>query len=414
MNKLKKVNPFKPHSPVPTAMFAGRFNEIDAFEKGLHQTKNGSPSNFLITGERGIGKSSLLMLFKPLANGSIETGYGKFNFITINTVISSRTNLLTFIKIIERGLKRELGKIESIRSFLNVTWDFVQRIKVMDSGIEAAIGTEDPDLVIDDFSYSLAETCNRIANPEKGEQSKDGIVIFIDEADNASCDLHLGYFIKVVTEMLQQHGCNSVMLVVAGLPDVIERLSASHESSLRVFNQLKIKELSPKDRHYVIERGIEEGNKVNDEPTSITLEAKSHISTLSEGYPHFIQQFSYSAFDKNTDGEISEDDVLNGAFDVGGALDAIGSRYYASQYHEQIKSDEYRQVLSIMAENMSSWVKKSEIREKFTGNDQTLTDALKALTARKIILKNPSKMGEYRLQQRGFALWIKLFGNRRK
>ena len=95
-------------------------------------------------------------------------------------------------------------------------------------------------------------------------------------------------------------------------------------------------------------------------------------------------------------------------------MDAIGSRYYASQYHEQIKSDEYRQVLSIMAENMSSWVKKSEIRAKFTGNDQTLTDALKALTARKIILKNQSKMGEYRLQQRGFALWIKLFGHRRK
>ena len=67
-----------------------------------------------------------------------------------------------------------------------------------------------------------------------------------------------------------------------------------------------------------------------------------------------------------------------------------------------------------MADSMSSWVKKSEIREKFTGGDQTLTDALKALTTRKIILKNPSKLGEYRLQQRGFALWIKMFGNRDK
>ncbi|EKO3715749.1 ATP-binding protein, partial [Vibrio metschnikovii] len=114
---MKKVNPFKPHSPVPTAMFAGRFNEITAFEKGLHQTKYGSPSNFLITGERGIGKSSLLMLYKPLANGDIETEYGKFNFVTVNAVISPRTNLLTFIKVIERSLKREIGKIESVRSF---------------------------------------------------------------------------------------------------------------------------------------------------------------------------------------------------------------------------------------------------------------------------------------------------------
>ncbi|ENM5895746.1 ATP-binding protein [Vibrio mimicus] len=411
---MKKINPFKPHSPVPTAMFAGRINEITAFEKGLHQTKYGSPSNFLITGERGIGKSSLLMLYKPLANGDIATEYGKFNFVTVNAVISPRTNLLTFIKIIERSLKREVGKIESVRSFLNDTWAFVQRIKVLDSGIEQSSTTEDPDLVIDDFVYSLSETCTRIANPEKGEQAKDGIVIFIDEADNSSCDLHLGYFLKVVTEMLQQYGCNTVMFVVAGLPDVIEKLSSSHESSLRVFNQLKVKELSPEDRHYVIERGMEEGNKLNEEQTTISADAKRHISTLSEGYPHFIQQFSYSAFDTNTDGEISEEDVLNGAFNVGGALDSIGSRYYAAQYHEQIKSDDYRQVLSIMAENLSSWVKKSEIREKFTGSDQTLTDALKALTARKIILKNPSKMGEYRLQQRGFALWIKLFGNRKK
>ena len=412
---LKKVNPFKPHSPVPTAMFAGRIKEIESFESGLHQTKYGSPSNFLITGERGIGKSSLLMLYKPLASGEIETTeYGKFNFVTVNAVISPRTNLLTFIKIIERGLKREIGKIESVRSFLNDTWDFVQRIKVMDSGIEQNANTEDPDLVIDDFAYSLSETCNRIANPEKGEQSKDGVIIFIDEADNASCDLHLGYFLKVVTEMLQQHGCNTVMFVVAGLPDVIEKLSSSHESSLRVFNQIKVQELSPQDRQYVIERGMEKGNEINGEGTTISADAKRHISTLSEGYPHFIQQFAYSAFDTNTDGEISEDDVLNGAFNVGGALDSIGSRYYASQYHEQIKSDEYRQVLSIMAENMSAWVKKSDIREKFTGSDHTLTDALKALTARKIILKNPSKIGEYRLQQRGFALWIKLFGNRQK
>ncbi len=412
--ELKKINPFKPNSPAPTAMFAGRINEINTFEHGLHQTRNGSPTHFLITGERGIGKSSLLMLYKPLADGSIATEYGNMNFVTINTSISPRTNLNTFIKIIDKGLKRELGKIESVRSFLNETWSFVQRIKIMDSGIEKNSVAEEPDLIIDDLAYSLAETCNRITNPEKGEQAKDGIVFFIDEADAASPELHLGYFIKIVTEMLQQHNCTNVMFVIAGLPEVIGKLSDSHESSLRIFHHLKVKELLKEDRYYVIEQGMSEGNRVNQDLTTISDEAKSRISTLSEGYPHFIQQFAYSAFDINDDGEISEHDVLAGAFNEGGALDSIGRRYYASQYHEQIKSDEYRDVLAIMAESLSAWVKKSEIRQKFTGSDQTLTDALKALTNRKIILKNPSKLGEYRLQQRGFALWIKMFGNRDK
>ena len=129
---MKKINPFKPHSPVPTAMFAGRLNEIYTFETALFQTKSGNPSNLLITGERGIGKSSLLALFKPLANGEIKSpDYEKFNFITLNSVISSGTNLVTFIKLIQRSLKRELDKDETFRKIMGNTWDFVQRIKGM-------------------------------------------------------------------------------------------------------------------------------------------------------------------------------------------------------------------------------------------------------------------------------------------
>lgn len=105
---------------------------------------------------------------------------------------------------------------------------------------------------------------------------------------------------------------------------------------------------------------------------------------------------------------------MDGAFKDRGALDAIGARYYASNHYEQIKSDEYRQVLSIMAESMNSWVTKKEIAGKFSGSDQTLNNVLQALTTRKIILRNTSTRGEYRLQQKGFALWIKLFGERRK
>ena len=408
-----KINPYKPNSPVPPGMFAGRLVEIKVLENGLYQTKHGNPSHFLITGERGIGKSSLITYIKPTARGDIVApGYDPFNFIVVNTVISNKSTLISFIKLIERNLKREIGKIEKIRGFLDDTWSFVQRLKIMDSGIDKAQTHEDLDLIIDDFSYSLAQTCNRITNPEKGEESKDGIVIFVDESDNACEDLHIGYFFKVVTELLQQHGCENVMFIVAGLPEIINKLSESHESSVRIFTQLKIKELNPDDRKYVINRGLEVANEENEEQTTISSDARNLLSTLSEGYPHFLQQFAHSAFETNTNGEISDDDVGKGAFKDGGALDAIGSRYYQSAYNEQIKSDEYRQVLEIMADSMNSWIKKSEIKVKFTGSDHGLSNALQALTARKIILKNPSKIGEYRLQHRGFALWIKLFGQR--
>lgn len=414
---MAKVNPFKPNSPVPPGMFAGRIEEIESLEKGLHQTKNGNNSNFLIIGERGIGKSSLIGYIKPTAQGLITSSdYDKFNFVVVNTVISNKSTLISFIKLLERNLKREIekiGKAEKVRAFFDDTWSFVQRLRIMDSGIDKAQANEDLDLIIDDFAYSLSETCKRITNPENGEIVKDGIMIIVDEADNACADLHIGYFFKVVTELLQQNSCDNVMFIVAGLPDVVEKLTSSHESSMRVFTKLEVKELKPDDRKYVVDRGLEVSNEQNEEKTTITGNAKNMISTLSEGYPHFIQQFSYSAFEANTDGEISEEDVGKGAFSNGGALDSIGSRYYQALYNEQIKSDEYREVLEIMAENLNSWIKKSDIRAKFSGNDHTVSDALKALTARKIILKNPSKLGEYRLQHKGFALWIKLFGRKK-
>ena len=158
---------------------------------------------------------------------------------------------------------------------------------------------------------------------------------------------------------------------------------------------------------------MEAGNKINEDKTTITNDARLQVANLSEGYPHFIQQFGHSAFEHNSDGEISGDDVLDAAFKSGGAIDAIGNSYYASAFNEKIKSDEYRQVLTIMSEKMNLWITKAQIRVKFTGDETTLSNALQALTSRKIILKNSSKLGEYRLQQRGFALWIRLFGQRR-
>lgn len=410
---MPKINPFKPNSPISIGMFAGRYDELIAIEKGLFQTKNQNPSHYLITGERGIGKSSLLMYMSSVAKGEIDSiSHGRFKFLTISTSISDKTDLVTLIKLIERHISRELGKNEAIRKFLSDTWSFIQRLKVMDCGIESSLKEYDPDIVIDDFAYSLSETSKRITSEGKPENKFDGIIILLDECDNASSNIQLGYFIKKVTEDLQRHTCNNVMFVFAGLPDVTEKLSNSHESSMRIFTQLIIKELKVDDRRYVVRKGIEESDRINTEKITIANDAINQISSLSEGYPHFIQQFAFSAFDHNCDGEISSEDVLNGAFSQGGAIDAIGNRYYLSAYRDKIKTDEYRQVLSIMAENLNSWVKKSEIAAKFSGDNTKLSNALQALTTRKIILKNPSKLGEYRLQQQGFALWIKLFGDR--
>ena len=60
---MKKINPFRPGSPIVPGMVVGRINEIERIENSLFQTKADRSSHFMITGERGIGKTSLLAAF---------------------------------------------------------------------------------------------------------------------------------------------------------------------------------------------------------------------------------------------------------------------------------------------------------------------------------------------------------------
>lgn len=158
-------------------------------------------------------------------------------------------------------------------------------------------------------------------------EKKDGIVILLDEVDHATPSLNLGVFLKNLTEVLVQENANKVLLIIAGLPKVRDILSASHKSSLRLFEEFKLTPLSRDEAKDVIRRGLKEAEK-HGPVTTITKEAMEHICFYSEGYPHFVQQIGYSAFAVDTDNNITEEDVKQGMFMKSGAFDLIGDRYY--------------------------------------------------------------------------------------
>ncbi len=407
---MPKINPFKPQSPINPGMFTGRIPEILRLENHLFQTKNGQPSNFIISGERGIGKSSLLLYVKYIAEGVLPVDGKNFNFLVIDTDIDQNTTQLALIKKIELGLSKKLGQTEPARKFLSDAWGFLQRVEV--GGVKINQKSEQPidGIIFDEFTYAFAETAERITtenNTNTFNATYDGVLILIDEADRASQALQIGSFLKLFTERLQRKGCDKVMIGLAGLPTLRDTMRASHESSLRVFDELQLDRLSEEETNRVIDNCLEKANKDNPQPTAITKEGRDFLINFSEGYPHFIQQFGHSAFDKDTNDEIDENDVLGGALGEHGALELIGDRYYRDNFYKKIQKESYRQVLRIMADKMNRWVTKQEIREKFKGNDTVLDNAIKALRDRHIILAKEGERGIYRLQHRGFALWIK-------
>lgn len=80
-----KFNPFRPGSIVGPGMFAGRIDEIKDIEKYLFQTKHGNSQSFLVIGERGIGKSSLMLFAEHVARGNVTFNLDeKLNFLVLS------------------------------------------------------------------------------------------------------------------------------------------------------------------------------------------------------------------------------------------------------------------------------------------------------------------------------------------
>ena len=402
---VQRYNPFRPGSIVTTGMFAGRYDELIALERALYQTKNGNPAHFLVHGERGIGKSSLLFYLQLVACGKLEAiDDSRFSFVTVSIELEPTTTYVELIKKIGSDFQRAIAGQQRLRDLAHSAWDFLKRWEVMGVKYSSeADGVVEPHQLLDELTYTVNATLENLGT------AVDGTLILIDEADKPSVDAQLGEFAKLFTERLTKRGCNRVALGLAGQTELLEKLRKSHESSPRVFQVLTLEPLAPQERIDVVRRGLTESKNQGGTEVTITSEAENWISSLSEGYPSFIQQFAHCAFECDTDNVIDHGDVIRGATMENGALQQLGYKYFHAMYFEQIKSEDYRHILNFMSQKMTGLVTIDEIRSAIQIKPSTLNNAIVALKKHRTIVPKPGVKGVYRLPTNSFATWIRAF-----
>lgn len=381
-------------------MFVGRYQELVQIERSLFQAKHENPQHFLILGERGIGKSSLLLYVSSLASGKL-TGLEteKFNFLIVNSDLGGCVNQLEIIQKIARCFRQTLNDHDKIKNSAKELWDWITNWEVLGVKFSKENPDADPDLIASEFVDGLVTVFLR--NPEM-----DGVLILIDESDRPPEDANLGETLKMFSERLERRNCSKVIFGMAGLPSVIGKLRASHDSSPRLFHTMNLKPLEISERKKVIEIGLELANEKNSDKTTINTRALNYICELSEGYPNFVQQFSYSAFDNDHDNEITEEDVAGGAYKENGALDQLGDKYFNEMYHARISAESYRRVLDAMANHSDEWISRKTIIEESETSQTNVDNALKSLKLNQIIMHDEAQRGIYKLPTKSFAAWI--------
>jgi AAA ATPase domain len=195
---VKHSNPFRPGSIITPGMFCGRLDELLIVERILFQTKHGNSGHFLIHGERGIGKSSLLLYLQYVATGSIKSIDGQtFTFLVLPLELEPTTTYTSLIKKVGAEFQRQLASQQRFKDTLANAWDFLKRWEVM--GVKYSEVGVDPDALLDDLVHTVHTALLELTG------KLDGVLVLIDEADKPSAVVaNLGTFAKLFTERLSK------------------------------------------------------------------------------------------------------------------------------------------------------------------------------------------------------------------
>lgn len=406
-----EINPFKPGSPVPPGVFAGRTKEVELIHKAIAQTGSFSPQNVIITGERGIGKTSVALLAKAIAS-KMMPNYDHFKHPLITVYVSVKKNthpatVLTQIveeleTVLEPNKKLIAKSVDTIKSFLSK----FKSISVKGVAIEA---TQERDSTLEEVFFEAKKLLREIANDcyiqEKGEER--AICIIVDELDQMREFENFSLFWKTLQETLVADGASNLMLIFVGMPEVMSYLNDDHESFLRTCTPINLDRMNEEDAKGVIQKVLSKTEK------KIDINAMEKILYYSERFPHLIQEIGYTSFEASKGKQsISLDEVekgVHGTNEVKGSIERLGELFFSRMYDEVKKSENFKEILKIVAEKSGSnhdWVNRQYIMEKFALKKTSLDSAIKALKDKNILIKNPDKDGEYRMFSKMFQVYI--------
>lgn len=291
--KKRFVDPFFPNRPVDDPnRFSGREEQVDEVIDALYQIANGNPKHTIITGDRGIGKSSLLYQSKLLAMGNntlatrfkLDLGINKYNFITVWHDIDQDQNLKNIIYGLLKDLQTKLSKI---LKKMNFELDL--------GGILTISKNEDTDISIAEYVELFYGQVAK-AYEEVKKTDKNGIIFFVDEIDRIPPETGIASFFKLAAEKLNREGLKNIGFICAGITGAVQKLETEHASILRTFRDIPIPRLGLEDSRNILQKGFDSVGYTYEE------EIFSSAFHLGAGFPepiHLLGSEMLSVTDTN-------------------------------------------------------------------------------------------------------------------
>ena len=277
-------NPFSPGAGSPPPELAGRDDLLEQARITLGRVKAGryEPSLMLV-GLRGVGKTVLLNRIRELAE---KDQYGVL-MIEATESRSLPELLLPALRQILFQLDAMANVSEKVKRGLRVLRSFIGSIKLKTGDMELSLNIDPERGAADsgDLEADLAELF--VALGEAALDRKTAIAIIIDEVQYLD-ETEMSALIMAVHRVSQRQ--LPLVLIGAGLPQLVGLAGRSKSYAERLFRYPEVGPLSTRYAKEALQ------DPVKSQGASFTEAALDELVSATHGYPYFLQEWGYHAW----------------------------------------------------------------------------------------------------------------------
>ena len=386
----KGKSPFYPGQPVPVELFVGRQEEIDRITRAVSQVALGKPGAVFITGEYGIGKSSLAGFIKYI-------GEKEHQIFGAHVLLGGASNLeevaTKTVEVILRTGAYDQTWTESVRNALS---KYVGKQELFGFSINLeALRADGPTL-----SHGFLPMLKGVFERAKKEGAK-GLLLILDEINGITANPQFSHFIKgLVDENALSRPPLPLLIVLCGVEERRREMIQNHPPIERIFDIAEIKPMNDGEMADFFRRAFDtQGIKVEDA-------ALQTLKRYSAGYPKVMHIIGDAAFWIDRDGKIDPDDAARAVLS---AAEDVGRKFVDQQVFNALRSKDYRSILAKLARtNFDLAFQKSRIVEGLNQTERgKFNNFLQKMKSLKV-LRAGENMGEYVFNNRLVRLYILL------
>jgi hypothetical protein len=393
-----EASPFSPGQPVPIEFFVGRIQEIERLRSMVLASVQKRFKVGFVTGERGIGKSSLVSFVRHLAERE-QSVAGCHVFLGGVHELPEMVRR-TFDRLLKDSIEKSWHS--RVREFFG---QYVREVGLFGVSLELSLSKQDLSTITHDFVPSVRKLLDKLS-PERR-----ALLLILDDINGlASSEDFANWLKSTVDEIATSQQGLALCLLVVGLEERRQELIRLQPSLARIFELIEINPWSDQE--------VEEffGKAFENAAATVAKKDLDLMVQYTGGLPVLAHEIGDAVWREASSPAITGGDVWVGIIN---AAEVVGRKLLEPQVFNALRSDCYRSILRKMADAptiAALQFRRQDLIAKLAPDEKKVMDnflrRMRQLGA--LISDDETGQGSYRFPNRLHALYFWMESQRAK